>query len=474
MRFENLAKHYIPALQSYGITIPQDGEGRFMLFEEDGTIVPEVRKQIIPLGEEGLIPQKLMQDAVLQYLDYQQQEDDILATYALAELHERQLDAHLALWQTMVDAAKAGRAFTDVELACYEKDISRARKDLKAARSNARADIAERAQALHDRETIRRYGLLFDREMIQDIDTLVGNALSARPTLLVGDKGIAKTQLAKFVMRLYGTEPLIVSVKGDMMSDELVGKMVHDAPRNTFVFEEGALPRAMRAGVPLLLDEINFGDQAIIARLQDILLKGPGESVFLQEEGIDLVVQPGFTVFATANEASARYRHREVLDPAIRDRFEVIERTYPDLDRDPLRRPSPSLMRLALCEAVDADGVFSRHLDRDLLNALVHLATLTEHLYAVPAKDAAISLEKDQAGSIVREDTAPLLTDCITPRALNRAVQDSAGGNLPGRHLDLYLIDKLLRTLDQAGSNHNASLARQAALLVGIDLSPVG
>ena len=82
-------------------------------------------------------------------------------------------------------------------------------------------------------------------------------------------------------------------------------------------------------------------------------------------------------------------------------------------------------MRLALCEAVDADGVFSRHLDRDLLNALVHLATLTEHLYAVPAKDAAISLEKDQAGSIVREDTAPLLTDCITPRALNRAVQDS-------------------------------------------------
>ena len=230
----------------------------------------------------------------------------------------------------------------------------------------------------------------------------------------------------------------------------------------------------MRAGVPLLLDEINFGDQAVIARLQDILLKGPGESVFLQEEGIDLVVQPGFTVFATANEASARYRHREVLDPAIRDRFEVIERTYPDLDRDPLRRPSPSLMRLALCEAVDADGVFSRHLDRDLLNALVHLATLTEHLYAVPAKDAAISLEKDQAGSIVREDTAPLLTDCITPRALNRAVQDSAGGNLPGRHLDLYLIDKLLRTLDQAGSNHNASLARQAALLVGIDLSPVG
>lgn len=472
MQFENLTKYYIPALQAYGVDVPQDEEGRYRLYEEDGCVVPEVRRQIIPMGEEGAIPQKLMQDAVQQFIDYRNQADDITATAMLVAHHERAFAAHLRMWQAMVDAARAGRAFTDVELTCYEKETRRARKDLRAACDNADPAIAERAQATFDRQLMQRYGLLFDRDMLADIDTLVGNAISARPTLLVGDKGIAKTQMAKFVMRLYGREPIIVSVKGDMMSDELVGRMVHDAAHNTFVFEEGALPRAMRAGVPLLLDEINFGDQAIIARLQDILLKRPGEKVFLQEEGVELTVQPGFTVFATANEASSRYRHREILDPAIRDRFEIIERTYPDLDRDPIKRPSPSLMRLALCEAVDADGVPSRHINRELLQALVHLATITQYLYAVPAKDTVVNVEGDSRTSSVREDTQPLMTDCITPRALNRAVQDSAGGNLPGRHLDLYLIEKMLRTLDQAGSHHNADIARQAALLAGINLYP--
>ena len=472
MYTDNLAQHYIPALQAHGVTIPSDSDGNPRLYDEDGCVVPEVRQQILPMGKEGLIPQKLMQDAVQQFIDYRNQSDDIAATSTLVAHHQRAFEAHLALWQAMVDAARAGREFTDVELNCYETDIRRARKDLRAARDNADPAIAERAQAAFDRALMRQFGLLFDREMLSDIDTLVGNAISARPTLLVGDKGIAKTQMAKFVMRLYGREPIIVSVKGDMMSDELVGRMVHDAERNTFVFEEGALPRAMRAGVPLLLDEINFGDQAIIARLQDILLKRPGETVFLQEEGVELTVQPGFTVFATANEASSRYRHREILDPAIRDRFEIIERTYPDLDRDPIKRPSPSLMRLALCETVNADGVPSRHINRELLQALVHLATITQYLYAVPAKDAVIEIDGDRRASSVREDSQPLMTDCITPRALARSVQDSAGGNLPGRHLDLYLIDKLLRTLDQAGSHRNADIARQAALLAGVNLYP--
>lgn len=473
MQFDSLTQYYVPALQAYGVEIPTDENGALVLFDEYGDVDTRIRRQLIALGDKAHIPQKLLQDAVFQHRDYLQQKDDIIAISFLVEQYEIELQTHFDLWSAMVNAAKAGRSFTDVELECYTKNILRARKNLKAARINARDDIAERAQAVHDSATMKQYGLLFDREMIADIDTLVGNAISARPTLLVGDKGIAKTQMAKFVMKLYGDEPMIISVKGDMMSDELIGKMVHDAQRNTFVFDEGALPRAMRAGVPLLLDEINFGDQAIIARLQDILLKRPGEKVYLQEEGVELTVAPGFTVFATANEASKRYQHREVLDPAIRDRFEILERTYPDLDRDPLKAPSPALMRLAMCEAVNSDGVFSRHIDRLLLNAFVHLATITQHLYAVPAKDAAISLADQDASSVVREDSNPIMTDCITPRALNRAVKDSAGGNLPGRHLDLFLIEKTLRTLDQAGSHHNADIAKQAAMLVGIDLSPV-
>lgn len=473
MLYDNLISHYVPTLKAYGIEVPLDEQGTYLFYEEDGTIVSDVREQIIPLGEDGLIPQKLMQDAVLQFLDYRQQTNDVLAINSILVLFEREFEAQLALWKAMVNAAKAGRAFTDVELSCYEKNIKRARKDLRAAQSNADSYIVERAQAVHDRNTIHEFGLLFDNQMVEDINTLVGNAISARPTLLVGDKGIAKTQMAKFVMSLYGNTPFVISVKGDMMSDELIGKMVHDAKQNSFVFEEGVLPRAMRAGVPLLLDEINFGDQTIIARLQDILLKKPGQTVFIQEEGVEITVQPGFTVFATANEASQRYRHREILDPAIRDRFEIIERTYPDLHLNPLLNPSKTLKRIAFSEAINPNGIPSRHIDYELLTVLVHVATITQYLYAVPAKDAMLVLNDEQSSSTVREDTAPLLTDCITPRALGRAVQDSAGGNLPGRHLDLYLIDKMIKTLDQAGTTNNAGATRQAALLAGIDLSPV-
>ena len=316
------------------------------------------------------------------------------------------------------------------------------------------SSLAGSANLIHAAHDLFAWNAVFD-----DADRACGAPAQARaaPAALPGISHIC-------LVRPFGVE--------DNGACRAVLQMVHDAERGTFVFEEGALPRAMRAGVPLLLDEINFGDQAIIARLQNVLLKRPGEAVYLQEEGVSLTVQPGFTVFATANEASKRYRHREILDPAIRDRFEILERTYPDLDRDPLAKPSPSLTRLALSEAIDDDGIMSRHIDRELLNALVHLATITEYLYAAPAKDAVVKLDDGATSSSAREDANPLMTDCITPRSLNRAVQDSAGGNLPGRHLDLYLIEKMLRTLDQAGSHRNADIARQAALLAGIDLYP--
>lgn len=471
MAYENLAEHYIAALEAYGIDVPRDAEGTPVLFDEDGMVAAPVRKQIAFCDAEDIMPRKLLQDAALQGLDYAKQHDAIARVKALCAYHERVFNCRYELWSTMVAAYCSGREFTDVELTVLESQVSRANKDLRAAISNEEPEIAERARSLADARQIKKFGLLFDPEMIDDVDTLVGNAISSRPTLIVGDKGVAKTQLARFVMGLFPKTGTVVSVKGDMASAELIGRRVQDEKTGIERFEEGPVVAAMRTGAPVLLDEINYGDQQIIARLSDVLLSHTGDTVYLQESDEYVKVAPGFAVFATANEASRRYRHREILDPAMRDRFEILERSYPGVQYVPQKKENEALLRLALCACIDEDGIYSRHIDRRFLLIMVRLATITERLYAL----AAGQLEKDYLqqlmGAGFEAFDEPLLTDCITPRALNRALTDSAGGNLPGRHLDLYTIDKIVRALDQAGTQRNAPLVKKAAALEGIDLA---
>jgi hypothetical protein len=377
--------------------------------------------------------------------------------------------ARLALWEAMIGATRDGRKFTDVELDHYQQAIANAQAALDTLLSTADSAVALRALCAHDHGLKERYALQFDPQMIEDINSIVGNIVNTRPTLIVGDKGIAKTQVAKFVMGLYGSDPIIVSVKGDMMSDELIGKIKHDRVNNTFVFQEGMLLTAMRTGLPILLDEINFGDQAIIARLQDILLRRPGEAVSVQEsDGEPLVIQPGFAVIATANEASQRYRHREILDPAIRDRFSIVMRSYPDMSGDPIADLPPRLLRLALSSAVDRWGTVSRHIDLRMLEGFVRLAHATEYLYSVPAKDVALDIDADTITSSVIEESQPLMTDCITPRTLSKLIADCAQGNLPNTRLDTKLVLRTIRSLDQAGSTHNLLMAHQVRLLLDI------
>lgn len=459
---------YFEALKHYGVTFPSKLEqsSATQLIDSGGTILYDVfdRTNVSPDDHDMV---EALFSKLSKHVARAEADQETKSMNVLISLRDKAFATHMHLWKTMVDAAVSGRLFTDAELTCFEARIQQAQRDLVTAEDQEDDQICLRAQACHDRALKIQYQLQFDDQMLSDIDRLVGNIINTRPTLIVGDKGIAKTQIAKFVMSLYGTAPLVVSVKGDMMSDELVGKMKHDKKNNTFVFQEGVLLEAMRKGVPLLLDEINFGDQAIIARLQDILLRRPGDTVFVQENDEEqITIRPGFMIFATANEASLRYRHREVLDPAIRDRFDIVMRAYPDLDHDPLLQSSPSLLRLAYSSAVDDQGILSDHIDKDILESFVHLTHITQYLYAVPAKDVSIELSDDQLKSVVKEDAQPLMSDCITPRTLSNVVQDCAAGNLPGRQLGCALIDRLVLSLDQAGSHHNAEIAEQVKLLL--------
>jgi len=479
------AYRYCRAVEAHGVMLADDSA--CYLEERDGVWHPAVQPQDEDSrgtatsgpacdqpgptsGEQArILVAELLDQAALARTRFDQHAQDNQQAQQLQAAFDTVFSARLALWQAMARATLDGREFTDVELGFYERRITEAQQALDLVLSTAPPPLALRALTAHDRALKERYTLQFDAQMVADINSIIGNIANSRPTLIVGDKGIAKTQVAKFVMSLYGAEPLIVSVKGDMMSDEVIGKVKHDREQGTFVFEEGMLLTAMRKGLPLLLDEINFGDQAIIARFQDILLRRPGEVVFVQESGEEPVtVQPGFAVLATANEASERYRHREILDPAIRDRFNIVMRSYPDLSSDPLMDIPPRLMRLVLSSAVDRWGIASPHLNLRLLELFVRLAHATEYLYSVPARDVTLDLNADELTSIVVEEAQPLMTDCITPRTISKLIDDCARGNLPGMRLDAALIQHSIDALDQAGALHNSTLANQMRILYDI------
>jgi hypothetical protein len=251
------------------------------------------------------------------------------------------------------------------------------------------------------------------------------------------------------------------------MSNEFIGQMEQDKDTRVFAFKEGKLVQAMREGRPVILDEVNVGDQSVFMRLQDILLRRPGQRVMLQENGGNSIeIQPGFVVFATANEASARYQHRNVLDPAFRDRYDVLQLHYPDSEtRNPISEVPRSLMRLALAAAVDEQGVLSRHTNAADVERLVRLAHVTQHLYSVPARNARVAnLNTGQSTSTFLDDE-PVMTDCITPRALADTIGRCAAGNKPGMTLESEM-ERVITGLDQAGSTGNQAYARQALRLL--------
>jgi hypothetical protein len=321
---------------------------------------------------------------------------------------------------------------------------------------------------IFDHYTVEEYGLLFDTQILQVIERLTGNLADGSPALLTGEKGIAKTRVARFVAGLSG-EPVIISGHGDMMSDVFTGKIEQDAETGMFRHTLGKLVEAADSGRPVLFDEVNISDQTIVMRLQDYLLKRPGDTITVQESGRIYTVKPGFVIFATANEASSRYQGRNVLDPAFRDRFNVIKLEYPDVESetDPITLIPESLLRLALAHAVDERGAVSEHINLAELETFARLAYMTEYLYSVPAKKVNGNLFRGIARGATSAflDDQPPMTDCITPRTLAEIIKRCAGGNKT-----MTIREETRRTinaLDQAaGSTVNQELANRALALL--------
>lgn len=397
---------------------------------------------------------------------------------SLKQLHDNTLAARFTMWKAMLTAPREGRTFTATEYQYYQKTITGLNKARDEAERDLELAVQERAQAAHDHATLAEHGLVFDSQIIRLTNRLVGNVMDGKPTLLVGDTGTCKTQLAKFVSHLNNPKAqFMFSGHGDMMSGEFMGQTEQNSRTGRFEHRQnGTLPEAMEQGIVGIFDEINIADPRTVLRLQEYLLARPGKRVFIQESGREVQVAPGYAMIATANQASAsRYKFRSTFDPAFYDRFDTRAVHYPGIRKhmNPLAQSAYELKRLSYAAAANEEGELTPHIEKAELDMLAHLAYVTQHLYSVNSSDSWLQgpmmddtkLKLKNAGfpDIAKSTTShfldndPFMTACITPRSLIDTIQRLAPGNKPITFREE--VASMIRSLDQGSSTTNQRYA---------------
>ena len=318
-------------------------------------------------------------------------------------------------------------------------------------------DVLELVQRIRIRQAKRQLddGLLLDDQMRALIRAATPALLTGSPVLLIGETGGAKTALAEHLCTQQGSGGYeFVSGYGDITGAELIGThelRVQDSTTVT-AFMPGPLLRAMEAGTPIILDEINAMPPEILKRLNRILQLRPGATLTVQEQpGVEITIAAGFTIIATANEHSPhRYRGIEPLSSELVNRFgaNAYRVQYPDTGNALQDTPHGNLL-LAAAAIAAPDGSLPHGLDLTSLEPLARAAFISQQVFSGNR-----STEFDEyRGTDNAFDEQPGLTETvIAPRTLvqllDAAMQHGGAAALPGV-LDRY-ASGIIHTGDRA------------------------
>jgi cobaltochelatase CobS len=164
-----------------------------------------------------------------------------------------------------------------------------------------------------------------------------------RRVLLIGHTGAGKTSLIEQVAARSQHGVLRANMNGQTTIGDFVGFWTVKGGETLWV--DGVLPTAMREGLWLVVDEIDFAEPSILAVLTAVL--EPHGRLLLKEKGNELVApHPSFRLFATANAVGAMsvYRHlyqgANLMNEAFLDRWRVYLMDYlsPDEEAEVLVR----------------------------------------------------------------------------------------------------------------------------------------
>lgn len=302
--------------------------------------------------------------------------------------------------------------------------------------------VQEVAQEIErrDRKQARReyeHGLVVTDSMEHVIEEALPSLIKGSPVLFVGETGGAKTALAEYLSREYiGKEPELVSGYSDVNGYQLMGKTGLSTKDGATVseFVEGPVVRAMEAGVPLILDEVNAMPPEFLKRLNKIMQLRPGQSFKIQEDsGREVVVKQGFAVMATANEKSKRYKGVHDLSSEFVNRFaaDTYRIHYPDYDIV-VGQPPIENMRIAYGAVCDEVGEIQTRLPDGQLTEFVKAAHMTQRLYAGHISEGLEQSVLDAVGTdrLADEGATGLDETVLAPRtmaAILEKVRDSNG-----------------------------------------------
>ncbi len=152
---------------------------------------------------------------------------------------------------------------------------------------------------------------------------VIRKALAMRENLYAyGDTGCGKTTHLEQVCGVMGRGLIRINPHDGATREMFLGGMKLINGETLFV--EGALPRAMRLGLVLLVDEYSFLPPNLAAVLNPVL--GSHGKLYIPETGEWIAPAPGFCVFATDNtggkgDRSGQYTGTEVQNTATLDRF---------------------------------------------------------------------------------------------------------------------------------------------------------
>ncbi|RKP51001.1 AAA family ATPase [Trinickia fusca] len=174
-------------------------------------------------------------------------------------------------------------------------------------------------------------------------DDIVEDILENKRVMLIGHTGAGKTSFIEQVAARARYGVLRSNMNGQTTAGDFVGFWTVKGGETIWV--DGVLPTAMREGLWLIVDEIDFAEPSILAALTAVL--EPQGRLVLKEKGHEIVEpHPDFRLFATANAVGAmsRFRHlyqgANLMNEAFLDRWRVYRIDYlsPDEEADVLVR----------------------------------------------------------------------------------------------------------------------------------------
>lgn len=160
---------------------------------------------------------------------------------------------------------------------------------------------------------------------------IVEDIVENKRVMLIGHTGAGKTSLIEQVAARARHGVVRPNMNGQTTVGDFVGFWTVKGGETLWV--DGVLPTAMREGLWLIVDEIDFAEPSILAALTAVL--EPHGRLTLKEKGNEVVApHPAFRLFATANAVGAmsQFRHlyqgANLMNEAFLDRWRVYLLDY--------------------------------------------------------------------------------------------------------------------------------------------------